>query len=217
MIQLTVKGMDQALRDLKALALSPKRKARVLRKMGNHVAKASRLRITRQEEVSGAPFAPRKPRDDDKKARKLLQGFRRNIRVRLEGDHAVIAVSAGLWGFRARQHQEGFTQVVQAGIAAEQARLVRRGRAKGATGQPGAMATKHQAKRLRELGWKKSAKWIMQTYSRSLAGFLIRKEEGRAPKSSWTIVVPKRPFLGASNQDIHELGRILEAELAKAA
>jgi hypothetical protein len=57
----------------------------------------------------------------------------------------------------------------------------------------------------------------MQTYSRKLAGFLIRKEEGRAPKSSWTIVVPKREWLGASKQDIHELGRILGAELNKAA
>ena len=215
MISMTIRGMAQARRDLQALMLPPRRKARVLRKMGQHIARRSRARITGQESLYGGKFAPRKLRRDEvrKSSRKLLLGFRRRVRVRLQGDTAVISVGSGLWATRARQHQEGFTQVVRAKLADAAGRGSRRHRA--SPEGPGVMATRRQARRLRELGWRQSQKKLMATYSRRFAGFLIRKEEGRQPKNSWRIVVPARPFLGASAADRAELRRIVLAELRK--
>jgi len=215
MISMAVKGLAQARRDLQVLMLPPRRKARVLRKMGRHIARSSRARITGQESLRGGKFAPRKPRRDDegKAKRKLLLGFRRRIRVRLAGDTAVIHVGSGLWGARARQHQEGFTQVVQAKVAEAAASRSRRLRHRASPEGPGEMATRRQARRLKELGWRWPQKKIMATYSRKLAGFLIRKQEGRRPKHGWRIVVPARPFLGASARDMAELRRILLAEI----
>ena len=174
--------------------------------MARFVAKQSRVRITRQESLEGGKFAPRKPREDSKSKRKLLLGFRRQVRVRVQGDTAVIYVSKGKWSARARQHQEGFTQVVQAKIAAA-----------GARGRPGEMATRRQARRLKALGWKQSQRWMMEHYSRGQAGVMIRDAEGRQPKQSWRIVVPARPFLGATAKDTKALERILLRELRKAA
>jgi len=210
MIRMTVEGLARVRRDLQALMLPPRRKARVLKKMAGHVTKASKARITRQESLQGGKFAPRKPRrDDDRKAkRKLLLGFRRRVQVRLQGDTAVIYVSSGKWGARARQHQEGFTQVVKP----SRLRLHR-----ASPEGPGQGATRRQARRLKELGWRWPQKKIMATYSRKLAGFLIRKEEGREPKRSWRIEVPARPFLGASTADKAALLEILRKELRRGA
>ena len=108
--------------------------------------------------------------------------------MRLQGDIAVVYVSKGIWARRARQHQEGFTQVVQAKIAAAGARGGRRHR-RSSEG-PGEKATRAQAKRLKALGWKQTQRWMMENYSRPQAGVLIRQAEGRQPKQSWRIVVP---------------------------
>jgi len=216
LIAMTVKGLGRARRELQLLTLPPRRKARVMRKMGSLVAKQSRARITRQESLEGGKFAPRKPRDEGKQTRrKLLLGFRRQVRVRVVGETAVIYVSKGIWSYRARQHQEGFTQVVQAKIAEAEARRFRRHR--GSAEGPGEMATRRQARRLRALGWKQSQRWMMEHYSRRQAGVMIRHAEGREPKQSWRIVVPARPFLGAAAGDKRALQRILLRELHKTA
>ncbi len=214
MIRMVVKGLAKARRDLKLLTLPPRRKARVMGKMARHVAKESRGRITRQETLGGRKFAPRKPREDSQSKRKLLLGFRRQVRVRVQGDIAVIYVSKGKWSRRARQQQEGFTQVVQAKISDAAARGSRRHR--GSAEGPGEKATRRQARRLRELGWKQSQRWMMEHYSRGQAGVMIRQAEGRQPKQSWRIVVPARPFLGATAKDRKALERILLQEMRKA-
>ena len=77
------------------------------------------------------------------------------------------------------------------------------------------MATRRQARRLKELGFKQSQKHIMANFTRGQAGAIIRKEEGRAPKKSWTITVPARPFLGASVAVRTRMTEIIRTETLK--
>lgn len=74
-------------------------------------------------------------------------------------------------------------------------------------------ATKKQAKRLRELGykvrkgkgWRKPAiKDIEGAMSFTQAGLLIRILSDEAPKNSWAIDVPSREFLGISQDDFEK-------------
>ena len=210
MIRMELKGADLALKRLQALALTPQKTRRILGKAGRQVARASKKRITAQRDLEGAPFAPR---GNSANRRKMLLAFRRKVRVRIEGGQAVIFVGGGILGQWAREHQEGLTQVVTQKIAEAADRKSRRSRKRGASEGKSGMATRRQAKRLRELGWTKSQRWIMATYTVQLAGYLIRKEEGRSPKKSWTITVPARPFLGASAHDRVELVKIIQTEL----
>lgn len=78
-----------------------------------------------------------------------------------------------------------------------------------------------QAKRLRALGYKvfRGKRWvkatsreIMEKMSMAQAGLLIKKLRGKATKSTWTIDIPARVFLGVSDSEFnHILARQLQA------
>lgn len=75
-------------------------------------------------------------------------------------------------------------------------------------------ATLSQAKRLRGLGFtlypvtkprRPSLKEITQTMSAKQAGLIIRLMENRESKDSWTVTLPAREWLAASNQEFNEI------------
>lgn len=89
-------------------------------------------------------------------------------------------------------------------------------RASGMTPQDqgGKMATRQQARALKELGykirngkrWKRpSGIWIQKNISRAQAGVIIREMSGVAAKSTWKIVLPARAFLGASDAEFNQI------------
>lgn len=205
-----LKGKDLLLGRLEALRLKPQRQRRLLGRMGRKVASASKKRITRQTDLQGRPFAPR----SDGGKRKMLAGLRRQIRVRFDNDTAVISLPRGVMSRIGAEHQEGLTQTITARVLEEEERRQRRKRG-SASGGPGNMATLRQAKRLKELGFRKPRKWIMANFNRRLAGFIIRKEEGRTPRRSWTVRLPARSFLGINKTDQAELIKMVRSELKK--
>ncbi|MBJ4909599.1 hypothetical protein JGF08_23485, partial [Salmonella enterica subsp. enterica serovar Kentucky] len=85
----------------------------------------------------------------------------------------------------------------------------------------GKMATPAQAKKLRALGyrvrtgkrWKKPTLGdITRTMPYSQAGLLIRKLSGKAVKTSWTVDLPARVFLGMNDDEFDKaLARQLQA------
>jgi hypothetical protein len=87
--------------------------------------------------------------------------------------------------------------------------------------EAGKMATPAQAKKLRALGyrvrtgkrWKKPTLGeLTQTMPYSRAGLLIRKLSGKAVKTSWTVDLPARVFLGMSDDEFdNALARQLQA------
>ena len=87
--------------------------------------------------------------------------------------------------------------------------------------QRGKPALMSQAKRLRALGyrvWKKgryvkaSSRQIMESMSMAQAGLLIKKLRGKPTKSTWTIDIPARVFLGVSDTEFNKiLARQLQA------
>ncbi len=87
--------------------------------------------------------------------------------------------------------------------------------------EAGKMATPAQAKKLRALGYrvKTGKRWkkptlgeITQTMPYSQAGLLIRKLSGKAVKTSWTVDLPARVFLGMNDDEFDKaLARQLQA------
>ncbi len=70
-------------------------------------------------------------------------------------------------------------------------------------------ASKAQARKLRELGFKRPGKrkhsyrsaslgWITGNLNAAQAGLLIKKLKDEPVKESWEIALPARPFLGAN-------------------
>lgn len=82
-----------------------------------------------------------------------------------------------------------------------------------------------QAKRLRKLGykvrhgkrWKKLGyKEIAALLTKAKAGAIIRSMEGKPAKTSWTVDVPARQFIGMSDDDLIRRWRVSCKPLALA-
>ncbi|MGN5077309.1 phage virion morphogenesis protein [Aeromonas veronii] len=105
-------------------------------------------------------------------------------------------------GVIANTHQKGHTYQV---TAASRRRIAN---SEGSKLKP---ATKAQARKLRELGFKRpgarkgsyrsaSLGWITGNLNYAQAGLLIRKLKDEPVKASWEIELPARPFLGANTK-----------------
>ena len=89
-------------------------------------------------------------------------------------------------------------------------------------------ATRKQARKLRELGFKRrrgkgwrgnrwmqpSLKWIEANMSIAQAGLIIRIL-GDAPKEHWTTVLPSRAFLGATVAEQAEMVDVLASQIIR--
>jgi phage gpG-like protein len=219
-IRASLKGDLSGIERLRTRLLDKGTRQRLLKQLGNQVVKASRQRIAKQMGLE-APFAPRAHREVK---RKLLARLGRYLMATVRGDQVIVSFRNGLTGAIARAQQEGSTETVTAASLIQEARRQvavqerreqrRRKGSHKATGVPGDQATTAQAKRMQELGFKKSLAWLKQRFTREAAGYIIRKMEHRAPKSSWTITVPARPFLGATAADRKDLLDIVRSALA---
>jgi hypothetical protein len=206
MIGMELRGAEQAVAHLGRMVLNPQKQRRLLQRMGRAVVTATRLRVRRQKDVAGRDFTRRKRAPN----RTMIRRITRHLRLAVERDRVTIYIGSGRVGTVARQLQEGVTQQVTARQAQRQSE-------RSAAGKKGPSATRKQARRLRELGFRKSQKWLMDTFTAKQAGYVIRKIEEREPQAAWTITLPARAFLGVSTQDRPELGRLILAELRKAA
>ncbi|WP_049057936.1 phage virion morphogenesis protein [Klebsiella aerogenes] len=200
---------------LAAAELKPKQRQRLLWRIAKlGIINAARRHQRNQVTPDGQPW-PKRKRGKGKMLRQLPRLLhvrempeREAVRIYLKGGNYRNnsgPVSAGLIG---AVHQEG------AAIPMSAEKMPR-------PDQRGKPALMSQAKRLRALGyrvWKKgryvkaSSRQIMESMSMAQAGLLIKKLRGKPTKSSWTIDIPARVFLGVSDTEFNKiLARQLQA------
>lgn len=200
---------------LAAAELKPKQRQRLLWRIAKlGIINATRRHQRNQVTPDGQPW-PKRKRGKGKMLRQLPRLLhvrempeREAVRIYLKGGNYRNnsgPVSAGLIG---AVHQEG------AAIPMSAEKMPR-------PDQRGKPALMSQAKRLRALGyrvWKKgryvkaSSRQIMESMSMAQAGLLIKKLRGKPTKSTWTIDIPARVFLGVSDTEFNKiLARQLQA------
>ncbi|EMJ5764127.1 MULTISPECIES: phage virion morphogenesis protein [Klebsiella] len=200
---------------LAAAELKPKQRQRLLWRIAKlGIINAARRHQRNQVTPDGQPW-PKRKRGKGKMLRQLPRLLhvrempeREAVRIYLKGGNYRNnsgPVSAGLIG---AVHQEG------AAIPMSAEKMPR-------PDQRGKPALMSQAKRLRALGyrvWKKgryvkaSSRQIMESMSMAQAGLLIKKLRGKPTKSTWTIDIPARVFLGVSDTEFNKiLARQLQA------
>lgn len=184
---------------LTLLAMPPKKRIRILKTLGRYERAQARVRIRRQQTVSGEPF---EPRSNGKKQRmlkrlgKTLEPYVQHA-SRLELKHRQT-----LTGRIAALQQEGGAEV----MTASKMRRIH--------GQPDydAPASRSQAKALAAEGYKvRKAKggWrraslneIQQRLSVGQAGGILRAMRDSQRKQRWNIPVPAREFLGDTTENV---------------
>ncbi|MBE2898615.1 hypothetical protein HPC37_07335 [Pasteurellaceae bacterium 20609_3] len=197
--------------DVKLLALSSKQKKKILLWTVRAIKRNSQKNVRGQHTPDGQTWDPRKPRDGRVKTQKMLRRILRVATAEAEEQrYGRIRWKNPLTGEIARQQQEGFTEKITR-------KEILKNKKGGTNGLP---ATPQQAKRLRELGYRKrvgktkngktkykpySISEIRQTLTRAWAGAAIRRlEKGDKRidfRDSWTVRLPARPFLDVRDDE----------------
>lgn len=207
-VSLDIRGMLDAQAQLALLSLPPKLRRRLLNNVTKRVRSLSRARIRNQQNLDGTPFAPRKVAEKGKK--KMEAGLGKLLQVTsVSPDEAVLGWRNVLTSWVASQQHNGVSERRTAQQMKRWSRV-----------PEGTAATEKQAKRLRVLGFrvrqpgkKKLARpavaWILAHVSYAQAGLLIRILDDQRTETSgaqsWDITLPKRQFLGASQNETREL------------
>ena len=185
---------------LNLLALPPKQRKRLVWRAANEMKKLAARHVRQQQDPNGNAWAPRK-----RGKRKMLRGLPKLLVIHEpRQDVAEVGFKKGTMsahaGVIANTHQKGHTYKV---TAASRRRIA------PSEGGKHKQATKAQARKLRELGFKRpgqrkrsyrsaSLGWITGHLNYAQAGLLIKKLKDEPAAESWEIHLPARPFLGAS-------------------
>ncbi|MFQ2412216.1 phage virion morphogenesis protein [Aeromonas caviae] len=192
----TRRGKDQ----LNLLALQPKQRKRLVWRAANEMKKLAARHVRQQQDPNGNTWAPRK-----RGKRKMLRGLPKLLVIHEpRQDVAEVGFKKGTMsahaGVIANTHQKGHTYKV---TAASRRRIA------PSEGGKQKQATKAQARKLRELGFKRpgqrkrsyrsaSLGWITGHLNYAQAGLLIKKLKDEPAAERWEIHLPARPFLGAN-------------------
>ncbi|MFM5249003.1 phage virion morphogenesis protein [Aeromonas hydrophila] len=192
----TRRSQDQ----LNLLALPAKKRKRLVWRAANEMKKLAARNVRQQQDPNGQPWTPRK-----RGKRKMLRGLPKLLQIREpRQDVAELGFTKGTMsahaGIIANTHQKGHTYKM---TAASRRRIA------PSEGGKQKQASKAQARKLRELGFKRpgqrkrsyrsaSLGWITSNLNYAQAGLLIKKLKDEPVKESWEIALPARPFLGAN-------------------
>jgi len=183
----------------KASLSTGSQRVKVMRSIAKKVRLLSHQRIKNQTNVDGTPF---KKRASGKRKKMLVKAKSRLKVVNATSDAALIGffspVTSGIFA----KHQYGHTQLFNKSQFH-----------KSNVDINTAPATRRQAKALRDVGYKRalkgkghktaSLKWITENMSISHAGKLIRLLRGT--KESWSVILPKRSFLGITDKELSDI------------
>ncbi|MGN5124106.1 phage virion morphogenesis protein [Aeromonas sp. 30P] len=194
----TQRSKDQ----LNLLAMPPKKRQRLVWRAANEMKKLATRNVRQQQDPNGNAWAPRK-----RGKRKMLRGLPKLLVIHEPSqDVAELGFKKGSMnvhaGVVANTHQKGHTYKV---TAASRRRIA------ASDGGKNKQASKAQARKLRELGFKRPGKrkksyrsaslgWITGNLNYAQAGLLIKKLKDEPVKESWEIELPARPFLGANTK-----------------
>ncbi|MBF0639786.1 phage virion morphogenesis protein [Pseudomonas protegens] len=203
-----IRGLLAVNEQLALLSLTPQLRRRLLNNVTKRVRSMSRKRIREQKNLDGSPFEARKGSAKGKK--KMEAGLGKLLQVtRVSADEAALGWRNALTSYVAAQQHNGASERRTAAQMRQLSRVP--------DGQP---STVLQAKRLRTLGFKvhqpgkkgrtrPAVAWIQTNIGYAQAGLLIRiLSNGNAESTgaqSWEITLPKRQFLGSSDQDTSQL------------
>ncbi|WP_346351936.1 phage virion morphogenesis protein [Oceanimonas sp. AH20CE76] len=207
MIRFDVRDVLSAAQLLKLYEMPPEKQKRFVWRVGNELKKSAARNIRQQKSPDGKKWEPRRRKQKKGSPKKMLTGLIDLLVVKGEDKHSTVGFRKSETlpvntGVLAASHQQGMTTTHTPSKA-------RRDNAR--KGDQPAFATKHQAKRLRLLGYKRrgkrgnyinaSSKWIQENVTYRQAGFLLRELKNESPKKSWRIELPARPFLGATEAE----------------
>jgi len=208
MLTVDLEGLLPARKQLQALALTPAKRKRFHKQLGQEVIKTGRANIRAQRTLDGRPMTPRK----NGKA-KVLRRMMRGVKAWSGPNQVKVSWTNTRAGQVARAHQEGQTERMTAAKAARRA----------GTPDYDAPATRTQARALIKEGYRHprggrvSMKWITEHMSLGQAGVVLRSMRDAPPKQSWEIETPARPFFGLTRGDIKHWADHLITTLTRSA
>lgn len=226
--ELSKKQLRELRGEMAKLELPKAKRQRLLWRMAKHGAiVAAKRNIRNQQQPDGRPFAGRQSKRRGKMLRNMTKLLHirdmpeiEGVRIYLQGGgyrNGKGSVPAGVVGYA---QSAGMSVTINRKQVVNKHDLkaeppAREGEVKPPT------ATPRQAKRLRALGyrvrggkgWRKPRlKEITQTMSLAHAGLLIRLLSNQPKKTTWSVTVPARPFLGLSDEEFNKaLARQLQA------
>lgn len=214
--ELNKKQLAELRESLASLGLPPRKRQRLLWRLAKYgLIAAAKRNVRNQASADGTPWPGRKTKRKGKMLRNMPKLL--HIREMPEMDAVRIYLQGG--GYRNGESPVPAGVVGYAQQNGMTARISRKGNTTRA--EAGKMATKAQAKKLRALGYKvrTGTRWKKPTFAEitaampyAQAGLLIRKLSGKAVKTSWTIDLPARAFLGMSDDEFNKaLARQLQA------
>ncbi|MGL4925624.1 MAG: hypothetical protein ACRC4K_02135 [Plesiomonas shigelloides] len=204
---LSRKQLKALRREMKRAEMTQPQRQRFLWRVAKHgLIQLAKRNIRQQRTPEGQAWPARK-----RGKRKMLMGLGRLLAVKenkVDGS-VTIYFKRGRYG---RMHGGAVAYAQQHGTTVSMHATAR--------GHTSYMATRAQARRLISLGYevrrresdangkKKKAiskratlSWITTNLSMQQAGMIIRRMKGRTPKQNWSITLPAREFLGASDDD----------------
>lgn len=209
MDSITVQGTEEVKRIISGIT-DPKKRRRGLYRISNRLRINSRNRISSQTNLSGSPFKPRSPKTPPKLRNKKMERKLRNyIKIVFVNDKkAIIGFSTRIGKMVANRQQKGVSYTVRRSSAKAAAYCQR---------TKDLPATTAQAKKLLSLGFtingkRPTERQIKSRLTQGAARWLIRKLGGTS-KSSWSVVVPARTFLGINQTDMDKITEIMIEEL----
>jgi phage gpG-like protein len=223
MIYTSVKGDISLRKQIKALALSARKKRQINVRLGKQVIKASKERIKKQITVDGGAFTKRKGRKKKRMLTRLMKsGQMGNF---ANSEQTTVTWKNSRAGKTARAQQDGhITRVTNKGGGKRGAQASRKGN-----------ATPRQAKALIKAGYKLpggkykggakkgatktrrvSQLWIKENMTAGQAGFILRLIKKTPARKSWQINNPARPFFGLTEKEINTMGKHIINEFLNA-
>lgn len=214
--ELNKRQLAELKKALASMELPPKKRQRLLWRMAKYgVIAAAKRNVRNQETPEGEGWEGRKT----KRKGKMLRNMPKLLHIREMPEIKAVRIYLQGGGYR---NGEKPVPAGTVGYSQQNGMRVRVSRASQAGGtQTGKMATAAQGKKLRALGyrvrrgkrWKKpTIREITSEMPYGQAGLLIRKLSGKAVKTSWTIDLPSRVFLGMGDEDFNKaLARQLQA------
>lgn len=214
--ELNKKQLAELRKALAGMELSPKKRQRLLWRMAKYGLIAAAKRHVRNQ---AAPDGTAWPGRKTKRRGKMLRNLPNLLHIREMPE--IQAVRVYLQG---GNYRNGETSVPAGtvGYSQQNGMRVRVSRnSQPRKTESGKMATPAQAKKLRTLGYqvrrgkrlkKPTLRQITETMPYSQAGLLIRKLSGKAVRTSWTVDLPARVFLGMNDDEFNNaLARQLQA------
>lgn len=196
---------------LKQHDLTPQTRQKLLKRLAKHgVIAAAKRNVKNQQSPDGTPWEPRK----SKRRKKMLNGMPKLLKIKEMPETESVRIYLGGGNYR------NGNKSVSAGVVGYSQQNGNRATVKksnisnvNTARNKELKASKKQAKKLRELGykvkkgksWKKpTIKSIEADMSFWQAGLLIRMLGDEEPKNAWVIELPAREFLGISQDDFEK-------------